>query len=493
MAIVLAGLVAVPAAVAPASLASAQPARRVAGSSCTETPFTTGFDAALRQRWPGRRISAAVYDTRTGCQYRYRSDLRITTASVLKAEIMAGTLLRAQRAGRGLTSTERSRVAAMIRTSDDPSANALWSALGGTSAMRSIDAELGLRETQAASPWGLTSTSAADRNALLRQLLLGQWGPFSASTRSQARAFMLDVTPSQRWGITSGVPGSWKVPLKNGFFPAQCCGWRINTSGVVERPGGGAYVATVLSDGWSTEAQGIAAVEFVSRDIAAWTLQSIGPHLSPARFAHQAYVDVGGRHPTFEQEQAVAANVGARPERAGPTLATLQADPTMDRTSGEVLRLYLTALHALPSPGTWSGRVSQLRAGTITPTVIADGLAASPTFTGGTKLTTDAFVDRAYVQAFGRLPSSSDRAFWTARITARGHRGELLVSLADTDTSRWRTVQRVRVATSYLTLLRQLPTEAVIADWEARFWAGAPVSDLTGALFRSSSYAARFR
>lgn len=478
---------------APAPAPSPAPGTSARAGGCTESPFTAGFDAALKARWPSRRIAAALYDSRTGCQYRYRSDLRITTASVLKAEIMAGILLRAQRAGRALTATERSRVAAMIRTSDDPSANALWSSLGGTAAMRSLEQELGLTDTVATSPWGLTSTSAADRNELLRQLLLGQWGPFSASTRSEARAFMLDVTPSQRWGLTAGVPSSWKVPLKNGFFPASCCGWRVNTSGVVERPGGGAYVATVLSDGWATEAQGIEAVEFVSRDLAAWALQSIGPHLSPARFAHQAYVDVLGRHPSFAEEQAVAAKVGPVPSRAGATLASLQADPAVDRTSGALLRLYLTALQAPPSPGTWSGRVSQLRAGQISLGTIADQLAASPAFTGGGALTTSAFVDRAYQQAFGRLPSGADRDFWVRRLDASGHRGELLVNLANTATAKWRTVQRVRVLTAYLTLLRQLPSAGSSADWEARLWAGAPVSDLTGALFGSAAYADRFR
>ena len=257
-----------------------------------ERCITAGFDAAVRARYPGHRITAAVYDTRTGCTYTYRGELRLTTASVLKAAIMGATILRAQDAGRALTAREVALIGPMIRTSDDPSANALWSSLGGTAAMTAFDRRLGLGATTETSPWGLTSTSAVDRNLVLRRMLLGEGGPFTASSRARARAFMLDVTPSQRWGITAGVPSAWAVPLKNGFFPASCCGWRVNTSGVVERPGGGAYVATVLSDGWPSLEAGIPAVELVARTIASWTLTSIGPHPSAARAATQSFVDV---------------------------------------------------------------------------------------------------------------------------------------------------------------------------------------------------------
>ena len=149
--------------------------------------------------------------------------------------------------------------------------------------------------------------------------------------------------------------------MKNGFFPSTCCSWRINTSGVVERPGGGAYVATVLSDGWATQAQGVTAVEFVSKVIASWDLVAIGPHLSAARFAQQSWRDVFGRSATFAEEQASAWRIGTRPDRAGSELARLLGDAEVDRTSGALLRLYYGVLHHAPSPGIWSGRLVQLR------------------------------------------------------------------------------------------------------------------------------------
>lgn len=479
---------AAPAAAAPSPVPVAP---RAAG--CSESPFSAGFDADVRARWPGKRIAAAVYDTRTGCQYRYRSDLRITTASVLKIEIMAAVLLRAQRAGRPLTASERSLVGRMIRTSDDPAANALWTSVGGTAGLTALDRELGLDDTRQTSPWGLTSTSAADRNELLRQLVLGQWGPFSASTRAEARAFLLDVTPSQRWGITEGVPSGWRVPLKNGFFPSSCCGWRINTSGVVERPGGGAYVATVLSDGWPSEAAGIAAVEHVAKVIASWNLADIGPHRSAARFARAAATDVLGKPPTFAAEQASAWRVGADAGRADEELARLLSDPQVDRTSFQVLRLYLGVLGRLPEASTWSGRTRQLRDGSRSLTQLADAVAWSSELAGGaTPLTTAQFVDRAHERIFGRRPSSTDRAWWVDRIDRGVPRGALLVSLTSTATFRWRSWQQVKVAGATLALLRRNPSPDERSSWEARMWAGEPTAALTDWLFRSDDYRRRF-
>lgn len=493
----LAALLAAGTLVAPAGARGSSPTPTPAsatakGRGCTESPFTARFDAALRSRWPNR-IAAAVYDTRSGCTYLYRPELRITTASVLKAEIMGGILLRAQRAGRGLTAQERSLVGPMISFSNDAAAGALWSSLGGVAAMRSLDQQLGLGQTAAAAPWGLTSTSALDRTNYLRQLILGQYGPFSAASRAQAKAFMLAITPSQDWGITAGVPGGFAVPLKNGFFPASCCGWRVNTSGVVERPGGGAYVATVLSDGWPTEGAGIAAVEFVSRDIAAWTLRDVGPLPSPARFADQAYVDVLGRGPTYGEEQALAAAVAPDPRRASTQLSALLSSAAVDATSGQLLRLYLTALHRLPTPSSWSGRMAQLRAHATSLQDLAGVVASSSELTGGHHLSDPDFVDRAYQRAFGRLPSGHDRAYWVHRLDTGTRRGTLLLDLSNTNTLRFRYHQRVKVAEAYLALLRLRPSTGVSGAWERKLWAGTPFSDLTGALFATETYADRFR
>lgn len=461
-------------------------------AACTESPFWSGFDAEVKRRWPGRRITAAVYDTRTGCQHLYRGGERVTTASVFKIEIMAATQLRAQREGRPLTDRERSLITPMIRTSDDPASLVLWNALGGTQGMAAFERELGLTETRTTQPWGLTTSSAADRNLLLRRLLLGQGGPFSAATRAEARRFLLDVTPSQRWGITAGVPAGWPVPLKNGFFPSQCCRWRVNTSGIVERPDGSAYVLTVLSDGWSSLEQGIPAVEHVSRSVAAWNRVQVGPHRSAARFARELRRDVLGAGPSWWAEQAIADRIGADARRGGTEAAWMLVEPAVADTSHLALRLHLVALGRLPSPATWSSAVAQLRARQRTPLQLADAIATSPQLGDGAPLDTGAFVDLVHERAFGRPPAAADRAFWVARIDRGAPRGELLLALAQTATVRWATSRTVQAAGAHLALLRRLPTADEQQAWEQALWSGTPYGALIGPLLSSPDYRARF-
>jgi hypothetical protein len=183
---------------------------------------------------------------------------------------MAGVLLRAQREGRPLTAYERSRIDPMITQSANPPTNELWSSLGGVPGMDALDAAFGLSQTTPTSPWGLTSTSAHDQVELTRQVLIGEYGPLDPPARGVARHYMTRVVPSQRWGISAGVPAGWTVALKNGFAPSRCCGWRLNSTGYVEEPDGqGGYAATVLTDGWPDEASGIVGNETVSRAIAA--------------------------------------------------------------------------------------------------------------------------------------------------------------------------------------------------------------------------------
>ena len=224
----------------------------------------------LAAQWPSQHFTAHVYDTRSGCEYSLNPSLRLGTASVLKVEVMAGILLRAQNEGRPLTQWERDQIWPMITQSDNHAATELWQSLGGGQGMADLDGIFGLTETTPADPtWGNTSTSARDQVWLLRQVLLGQFGPMQRPALEEAWAPMLSVVPEQRWGITAGVPAGWPVAQKNGFAGSQCCWWRINSTGVVVDPGGGAYAVAILSDGWPSMEAGIPGVEYVSRAIAA--------------------------------------------------------------------------------------------------------------------------------------------------------------------------------------------------------------------------------
>src|SRR5262245_24812792 len=190
-------LVVVAALFAGAPLASADTAQPGCAAS---DPFPPAFSAQLASQFPGRRFTAAVYDQRTGCQYDLAPALRITTASVVKVEFMAGVLLRAQAQNRPLTDDERSLIEPMIEYSDNDSATAIYNSLGGDPGMDVLNQTLGLHDTvPAGGLWGNTSTSARDQASLLRQLLLGDYGPFGPSYRAEAQYYMTHIVADQRW------------------------------------------------------------------------------------------------------------------------------------------------------------------------------------------------------------------------------------------------------------------------------------------------------
>ncbi|WP_371128091.1 hypothetical protein [Streptomyces sp. 2131.1] len=71
-------------------------------------------------------------DTGSGTRAVYAgAEATYATASIVKVDILAALLLRAQDEGRALTADERSRAAAMIEKSDNDSATVLLAAVGG--------------------------------------------------------------------------------------------------------------------------------------------------------------------------------------------------------------------------------------------------------------------------------------------------------------------------------------------------------------------------
>lgn len=235
---------------------------------CRPNPFTAEFQRNIDAFGAARHhVTASVYDDRTGCWYHLRRGQRVTTASVVKIEIMAATMRRAQDRGRALTRWELGNVTRMINSSDNPAASALWVDLGGGGAMASYGARLGLLETTETSPtWGLTSTTAYDQARFIGSLVQG--GLVDRNFRALAWWQLRNIRADQRWGVRAGVPGGWQVGHKNGFAGSSCCGWRVNSVGYVADPAGGGYSVAILSDGWPSLSAGIPMVEHVARTVA---------------------------------------------------------------------------------------------------------------------------------------------------------------------------------------------------------------------------------
>lgn len=473
------------AAVAPVAAAVVPTQAPTPSAACPPSPFTAGFDAALRARYPGNRFTASVFDRRTGCWYDYRPDLRLTTASVLKAEIMAGILLRAQAEGRGLTQWEQANIGPMIARSADPEASALWRSLGGIAGMQGVDRAFGLTQTSQRSPWGITTTSARDRSSLMRQLLYGDGGPLGASYRAIARSYLLSVVPSQTWGITAGVPDGTRVPLKNGFFSSQCCRWRLNSSGAVEI--GAGYVVTVLSDLWRDSASGIAGNEFVSRAINARLAGPFAPFASPAAFVDRQYADVLGRAPTFAELSSTTAAVGFATGRAPTVVGRLLASSGFTGLGHPLLRLYLGALGRAPDGDMFAYRLWQLRTGRTSLRAIGDEMARS--IAGGRTLTSSAFVEEVIRRVMTWEPDPGSVAYWAGRLD-RGEatRGDVVRAYTESNENRWWTSWAVAIDAVHLTMLGRPAAPAAVARWQQRFADGGSLEELIGMVYRSSEY-----
>ncbi|MEU6538793.1 serine hydrolase [Streptomyces sp. NPDC047000] len=213
-----------------------------------------------------QRVSAAVLDLDSGDSAAYGT-AAFDTASIVKVDILAALLLQAQDAGRQLTSAEKAYATAMIENSDNDSASALWRAIGTADGLDAANKRFGLTDTQGGDGalWGLTQTTVADQLVLLGQVFGDGGGSrLSAASRAYLQGLMKNVETDQRWGVSAAADGSaWA--LKNGWLARSTTGlWDVNSIGRVT-VGGTGYLVAVLSDGSTTQAEGISLVEAAAK------------------------------------------------------------------------------------------------------------------------------------------------------------------------------------------------------------------------------------
>lgn len=163
----------------------------------------------------------------------------------------------------------------MIRYSfNRPPTSELYSHVG-VAGLESFDRRAGIRATDHTPIYGGTMTTAEDRTKIALKLLYAD-GVLSRANRAVAWHYMSDVQPTQRWGISAGVPLGWSVALKNGFYPSRYAAWRIGSSGFVRRADSDhGYAITVMTDRGPDHFTGMRLVETVSRRVAA--ALTVGP------------------------------------------------------------------------------------------------------------------------------------------------------------------------------------------------------------------------
>ncbi|WP_018567129.1 serine hydrolase [Streptomyces sp. PsTaAH-124] len=230
------------------------------------------------------RVTAAVLPL-DGSRQRpavYGDDTAYDTASIIKVDILAAALLRAQDAGRTLTAQERAYAEPMIRQSDNASANALWRQIGEAPGLDAANRRLGLTETRGGSGprWGLTRTTASDQIRLLRAVFAPESGgttsdgtagsrttgsgALNAASRAYIRTLMNGIADDQDWGVSAaGSPAG--AALKNGWLQRSTSGlWDVNSVGRITVDGRPCLVA-VLSDGNASMSEGVSLVERTAR------------------------------------------------------------------------------------------------------------------------------------------------------------------------------------------------------------------------------------
>jgi beta-lactamase class A len=269
--------------VAPSASASASPSPSPkASTSQAAGPLGARAQAYLAGR--RGRVEADVYDLSTGQQWTLGQQAPQADASVVKLEILEAVLNQRTAQRVVLSLTEQELTPPMIEQSDNEAATALWGDVGGAKGMRAFDHQVGLVHTSPSNclqcpgsswpGWGLTTTTPRDQITLLRQLVQPS-AVLDRNDRKYALDLLENVTPSQRWGVSGGVPAGVMVALKNGWLPldARNSDWQVNSVGWVSGDGRN-YLMAVLSTGNPSEQYGIDTLNHLGATV--WS--ALAPH-----------------------------------------------------------------------------------------------------------------------------------------------------------------------------------------------------------------------
>jgi hypothetical protein len=270
----------VPSATPTAAPPAALPASPGAGQSAPDS-----FSARAQGYLAGRRgrVEAVVYDLSTGRQWTLGQQAPQAEASVVDLEILQAMLSQRMTQRTVMSLTEQQLSPPMIEQSDDDAAATLWGDVGGARGMRAFDHKAGLARTSPSSclrcdgfsgpGQELTTSTPQDQVTLLRRLAQPN-GVLDKNDQKYALYLLENVMPSQRWGISGGVPGRVTVALKDGSLKLNGgSGWQVNSVGWVSGEGRN-YLMAVLAAGNPSEKYGIDTLSHLGS--MAWS--ALAPH-----------------------------------------------------------------------------------------------------------------------------------------------------------------------------------------------------------------------
>lgn len=203
--------------------------------------------------------------------YTANGDQLMSMASVVKVAIMVTVMDNAIREDRQLTDRELELLSPMITASDNDATHVLWYEIGGGAMVETYLRSIGITDVIPSSgdTWGDSLASAKAVAMLFAQLAFGEI--LDEPRRELALGLLADVIPSQRWGVTAGIPEQRPpktvIGLKDGWYPDEY-GWLVNSAGILipgdDRP---AYTIAVLTREQPSWEYGIATIEGVAERV----------------------------------------------------------------------------------------------------------------------------------------------------------------------------------------------------------------------------------
>jgi hypothetical protein len=179
-------------------------------------------------------VGFVLRDRSTGGKYRNAdAATMIWTASTIKLAMVADLLTREQAGLVQLSDADRRQMVAMLRSSDNAAADALWSRYGGAEQVFNADfARYGMPNIRPQRGfgdvfpyWGFQKGTADDFDGLMNYVLTG----LSAGNTAAVVAEMQRVDGDQQWGVWGAGP-AMTPGTKNGWSQEQG-GWVVNSVG----------------------------------------------------------------------------------------------------------------------------------------------------------------------------------------------------------------------------------------------------------------------
>jgi beta-lactamase class A len=180
----------------------------------------------------GINVGVVVYDITHQKMYTYNGNTPFTAASSIKVPIMLTFLDRIELQGLKPNDNELALMATMIMNSDNDSASALFSAIGGAAGISSYMQRIsisGINPNDDA--WGYSTITPQAMVDLLT--LLYKDKILNAVDRALALNLMENVASDQQIGVGTTAPPDATVAMKDGWVTTEDDLWAMNSSGIV--------------------------------------------------------------------------------------------------------------------------------------------------------------------------------------------------------------------------------------------------------------------